>query len=71
MQVLLCSYIYGGFLTMSEEERQKLIEKMRLSAERAERLSPDEAKRLLEEEGFLDEGGDLKPEYGGEPRHVA
>ena len=47
---------------MSEQELQATLDAIRQADERAD-SSPEEAKRVLVEEGVYTETGDLTPEY--------
>ena len=53
---------------MSEEERQRLLEKMRAVAEESKTLTREEATKRLIDEGFLTPAGNLSPMYGGESK---
>jgi len=50
---------------MSEEERKALLERIQASTEAARRMTPDQARQRLQQEGFCDENGRLLPAYGG------
>jgi hypothetical protein len=50
---------------MTEEERQALLEKMRASIEAARKMTPEQARTQLRNEGFCDDRGRLSEAYGG------
>lgn len=50
---------------MTDEERKALLEKMRVAAEEAKKMTPEQARSALIKGGFLTEDGQLSPEYGG------
>lgn len=48
---------------MSNEEYQQLKAELKADLERARKATPEEARRILIERGFLTEDGTLPPHY--------